>query len=193
MKLFRLYSKSPSYLGSLYFSWKLSTYPSPKPTLTLRGGVGGQFPRKVQWCMIRLESCEVRLELRKTGGGDRVQRYLAVPVLKWTQHLVISRRNCAGTAKNCTKKHEARVEWLFCSQNLVCFRRSRCRSCRSFIRSLLLTRRRIILHRDSTVAFCLYRPIKPCFYREYPRKRLTVESIDSQQTNKYFLKLKNRV
>ena len=44
-------------MGSLYVSGKLSTYPSPEPTLTLtvslgakcwsRGGVGGQFPRNV--------------------------------------------------------------------------------------------------------------------------------------------------
>ena len=48
--------------GSLYISGKLPTYPSPKPTFCqkweisvnvgLRGGVGGQFPRNVQWsCM----------------------------------------------------------------------------------------------------------------------------------------------
>ena len=50
-----------------------------------------------------------------------------------------------------------------------------------------------ILHRALIVAFCLSRPIKPRFYRVYPRTSLTVVSIDSQQTNEYFLKLKIRV
>ena len=46
--------------GSLYFSEKLPTHPSPKPALTLTsqlgqsvglgGGVGGQFPRNVHVC-----------------------------------------------------------------------------------------------------------------------------------------------
>ena len=75
-----------------------------------------------------LESSEVGLELRKIGDRDRLQRYLAAPVLKSTKNLVISWRNRAGTAKKCKKKHEARAELLFCSLNLLCFRRSRCPS-----------------------------------------------------------------
>ena len=38
---------------------------------------------------------------------------LAVPVLKSTQHLVISCRSCEGTAKKCTKKRDARAEMFF--------------------------------------------------------------------------------
>ena len=40
---------------------------------------------------------------------------LAVPVLKSTQNLDISRRSCAGVAKKCAKKLDARAELLFCS------------------------------------------------------------------------------
>ena len=46
-----------------------------------------------------------------SGGDGRIYR-LAVPVLKSTKNLVISRRSCAGTAKKCTKKREARAELL---------------------------------------------------------------------------------
>ena len=46
---------------------------------------------------------------------------LAVPVLKSTQNLDISRRSCAGVAKKCAKKLDARAELLFCSSNLLCF------------------------------------------------------------------------
>ena len=46
-----------------------------------------------------------------SGGDGRIYR-LAVPVLKSTENLVISRRSCAGTAKKCTKKREARAELL---------------------------------------------------------------------------------
>ena len=53
---------------------------------------------------------------------------LAVPVLKSTQNLVISRCSC-------TKKRVARAELLFCSLNLLLFWRSRCRRRCSFVRS----------------------------------------------------------
>ena len=63
---------------------------------------------------------------------------LAVSVLKSTPNLVISPRSCAGTAKKCTKRCDARAELLF---NLlikpIVFRRSRCRLRRSFVRSLI--------------------------------------------------------
>ena len=50
-----------------------------------------------------------------------------------------------------------------------------------------LTRRRIILLRALTVAFCLSRPIKPCFYWVYPRTSLTVASIATVVSNKQLL------
>ena len=72
-----------------------------------------------------LESREIRLELKR---GDRVRVQterereiktyrLAVPVLKSTQHLVISRCSFSGSAKKFTKKRDARAELtlLFCS------------------------------------------------------------------------------
>ena len=40
---------------------------------------------------------------------------LAVSVLKSTQNLDISLRSSGGTAKKCTKKHDARTELWFCS------------------------------------------------------------------------------
>ena len=49
-----------------------------------------------------------------SGGDGKIYR-LAVPVFKSTQNLVMSRRSCAGTAKKCTKKRNARAELLFCS------------------------------------------------------------------------------
>ena len=58
---------------------------------------------------------------------------LAVPVLKSTQNLVISRCSCAWTAKKCTKKRDACAELLFCSLNLFRFWRFRCRRRRSFV------------------------------------------------------------
>ena len=51
--------------------------------------------------------------------------------------MVISRRNCAGTAKKCTKKRDARAALLFFSLNLLLFRRSPSRRRRSFVRSLI--------------------------------------------------------
>ena len=59
-----------------------------------------------------LESREVRLGLKR---GERVEfrereskiYRLAVPVLKSTQNLVISRRSCPGTAKKRRKKRDA--------------------------------------------------------------------------------------
>ena len=57
-----------------------------------------------------------RAEERGTpSSSDREGRIyrLAVPVLKSTKNLVISRRSCKGTAKKCTKKREARAELLF--------------------------------------------------------------------------------
>ena len=53
--------------------------------------------------------------LRPSSGRDGKIYRLAVLVLKSTQNLVIARRSCAGTAKKCTNKREARVELLFCS------------------------------------------------------------------------------
>ena len=47
-----------------------------------------------------------------SGGDGRIIYRLAVPVLKSTKNLVISRRSCAGTAKKCTKKREAHAELL---------------------------------------------------------------------------------
>ena len=44
---------------------------------------------------------------------------LAVPVLKSTQNLVISRRSCAGTANKGIKKGDASAELLFSSTPLV--------------------------------------------------------------------------
>ena len=46
--------------------------------------------------------------------NSKIYRF-AVPVLKSTQNWVISRRSCAGAAKKCTKKRDARAELLFCS------------------------------------------------------------------------------
>ena len=66
---------------------------------------------------------------------------LAVPVLKSTHNLVISRCSCAWTARKCTKKRDTRAAFLFCSLNLLLFWRFRCRRRRSFVRSLLLTAR----------------------------------------------------
>ena len=60
---------------------------------------------------------------------------LAVPVLKSTQNLVISRCGCAGTAKKCTTKRDARAELLFSALNVLLCWRSRC--CRRFVRSLI--------------------------------------------------------
>ena len=51
--------------------------------------------------------------------------------------------NYARTAKNCTKKCDARAELLFCSLNLLLFWRSRCRRRRSFVRSLFTNQVRI--------------------------------------------------
>ena len=50
---------------------------------------------------------------------SKIYRF-AVPVLKSTQNLVMSRCSRAGTAKNCTKKR-GRAELLFCSLNLLLF------------------------------------------------------------------------
>ena len=46
--------------------------------------------------------------------NSKIYRF-AVPVLQSTQNLDISRRSCAGVAKKCTKKRDARAELLFCS------------------------------------------------------------------------------
>ena len=63
-----------------------------------------------------LERREVRLEERgprlSKGRDGKIYR-LAIPVLKSTQNLVISRCSFAGTAKKCTKKRDARAELLF--------------------------------------------------------------------------------
>ena len=65
------------------------------------------------------------MELKR---GDRVRAErdsksyrLAVPVLKSTQNLVISRCSFAGTAKKYTNKRDARAELSFCSLNLFLF------------------------------------------------------------------------
>ena len=72
------------------------------------------------------------LELKR-GVCVRDQRgivvyHLAFPVLKSTKNLVISsRRSCAGTAKKCTKKRDARVLiWCFAHKIYCVFWRSRC-------------------------------------------------------------------
>ena len=72
------------------------------------------------------------LELKR-GDCVRDQRgivvyHLAFPVLKSTKNLVISsRRSCAGTAKKCTKKRDARVLiWCFAHKIYCVFWRSRC-------------------------------------------------------------------
>ena len=44
---------------------------------------------------------------------------LAVSVLKSTQNLDISLRSSVGTAKKCTKKHDARTKLLFWLLNLA--------------------------------------------------------------------------
>ena len=89
-----------------------------------------------------LESRKLRLEMKRRNRV-RVQREskiyrLAVSVLKSTQNSVTSPRSCAGTAKECTKKCDARAELLF---NLlirrIVFRRSRCCPRRTFVRSLI--------------------------------------------------------
>ena len=43
----------------------------------------------------------------------------AFPVLTKTQNVVISRRCCAGTARNEQKKRDAHAELLFCSFNVL--------------------------------------------------------------------------
>ena len=78
-----------------------------------------------------LERREVRLELKR---GDRV-RFQREKVKFITLPFPFSRCSCAGMAKKCTKKRDARVELLFCSLNLLLFWRSRCRRRRSFVRS----------------------------------------------------------
>ena len=45
-----------------------------------------------------------------------IVEFIALPFL-----FSISRRSCAGTAKKCTKKRDARAELLFCSLNLLLF------------------------------------------------------------------------
>ena len=44
-----------------------------------------------------------------------------IPSDNGDKNLVISSRSCAVTAKNCTKKRDARAELLFCSLNLLVF------------------------------------------------------------------------
>ena len=51
--------------------------------------------------------------------------------------MVISCRCCAGKAKKCTKKRDARVELLVYSLNLLFFWHSPCRRRHSFVRSLV--------------------------------------------------------
>ena len=84
-----------------------------------------------------------KLKLKK-GDSVRVQREreskiyrLAVPVLKSTQNLVSWGCSCAGTAKKCTKKRDARAQLLSCSLNVLLFWRYRCCHRRSFVRSLI--------------------------------------------------------
>ena len=78
---------------------------------------------------------------RPNSQRDGKVHRLAVPVLKSTQNLFISRRSCAGTAKKCTKKRDARAELLLCSSNLLLFWRSPCRRRCSFVRCLISCRR----------------------------------------------------
>ena len=102
------------------------------------------FPRLSQFALLLkrrefLVGAKER-EPRPSSDWDRRIYFPAVPVLKWTWNFVISRRSCAGTAKKCTKKRDARAELLFCSLNLLLFWRSPCCRRRSFVRSLLLER-----------------------------------------------------
>ena len=63
----------------------------------------------------------------KRGDRARVQTkmvesiVLPFPYSSKLKNLVISRRGCAGTAKKCTKKRDARVHLLLCSLNLLLF------------------------------------------------------------------------
>ena len=56
------------------------------------------------------------MQPRPSSDRDGRINRLAVPVLKQTYNLVISRHSCAGAAKKCTKKRDARAELLFCSK-----------------------------------------------------------------------------
>ena len=51
--------------------------------------------------------------LHPSSDRDGTIYRLAAPVLQKTLNFVISRRSCAGTAKKCTQKREARAELLF--------------------------------------------------------------------------------
>ena len=130
-----------------------------------------------------LESSEVRLELRKIGDRGRVQRYLAVLVLKSTQNLVISWRKRATTAK----KPDARQSICFVHKTYCVLDVPVAVAVVVLKGPFFLARRRIILLRALTVAFCLSRPIKPCFYWVYPRTSLTVASIATVASNKQLL------
>ena len=52
---------------------------------------------------------------RPSSERESIIYRIAVPALKSTQNLVISRPSCAGTAKKCTKKRDVRAELLLCS------------------------------------------------------------------------------
>ena len=60
-----------------------------------------------------------------------------VPFPSLSQLKRISRCTCAGTAKKCTKKRDARAELSFCSINALLFWRSCCRRRCSLVRSLI--------------------------------------------------------
>ena len=59
--------------------------------------------------------------------------YPLSPTFSYTPFHVTSRCSCAGTAKKCTKKRDARGELLFCSLNLLLFWRSACCRRRRFL------------------------------------------------------------
>ena len=60
------------------------------------------------------------MELKR---GDRAREFIALtfPFSSKLKNLVISRRSCAGAAKKCTKKRDARAELLSVLINPVAF------------------------------------------------------------------------
>ena len=64
------------------------------------------------------------LKLKK-GSRTRVQtemvEFIALPFPSSKKNLVISRRSCAGTAKKCIKKRDARAELIFYLLNLLLY------------------------------------------------------------------------
>ena len=77
------------------------------------------------------------LELKRRDRArvlTKIVEFIALPFPfpSKLENLVISRSSYAGAAKKCTKKRDARAEYLFCSLNLLLFWRSHCHRRRSF-------------------------------------------------------------